>query len=147
MRRLLLLGSDLSTPDEGHCQVTSSVADERFDSLLESAIDGIIVIDEKAKIISYNRACESLFGYTAAEVTGKSVNIIMPADFAKEHDKCVANYVNGGPAKILGLTREAYGLTSEGEEVPIEVVVGEARTADGRQFIGIIRVLETTSGL
>ena len=41
-------GSDLSTPDEGHCQVTSSVADERFDSLLESAIDGIIVIDEQS---------------------------------------------------------------------------------------------------
>ena len=138
---MLLQVLTLATPDEGHCQVSSSVADERFDSILESAIDGIIVIDEKAKIISYNRACESLFGYTAEEVTGKSVNIIMPADFAKEHDKCVANYVNGGPAKILGLTREAYGLTREGEEVPIEVVVGEARTADGRQFIGIIRDL------
>ena len=128
-------------PDEGHCQVNSTVTDERFESLMESAIDGIIVIDEKAKIISYNRACESLFGHSAQEIKGQSVNVIMPADFAKEHDKCVANYVNGGPPKILGMTREAYGLTKDGEEVPIEVVVGEARTEEGRQFIGIIRDL------
>ena len=134
-------GSEVVSPDEGHCQVTSTVADERFESVLESAIDGIIVIDEKAKIISFNRACEALFGHTATEVLGKSVNLIMPADFAKEHDTCVANYVNGGPAKILGLTREAYGLNKDGEEIPIEVVVGEARTVDGRQFIGIIRDL------
>ena len=141
VQAIALTGSDMTAPDEGHCHVNSTVTDERFDSLMESAIDGIIVIDEKAKIVSYNRACEKLFGHSAQEINGQSVNVIMPADFAKEHDKCVANYVNGGTPKILGMTREAYGLTKDGEEVPIEVVVGEARTAEGRQFIGIIRDL------
>ena len=131
----------LDGSEDGHCQVAGSVSDERFGSVLETAADGIIVIDDKARIITFNRSCETMFGHKAEEVLGKNVKVVMPPDFAREHDTCVSNYVNGGPAKILGVTREAVGMAKDGTEIPIEVAVGEAHTPEGRQFIGIIRDL------
>lgn len=100
-----------------------TVSKARLDSVLETAVDGIIVIDEQARVLSYNRACESLFGYSANEVLGENVKMIMPESYAREHDQYVANYVQGGTPKIIGIGREVRGRAKDGTEFPIELSV------------------------
>ena len=63
-----------------------TVSEARLMSVLNTAVDGIIVIDEQARILLYNQACEKLFGYTPEEVAGQNVKMIMPRDYAQAHD-------------------------------------------------------------
>lgn len=118
-----------------------SVSDARLVSVLDTAVDGIVVIDEQARILAFNKACETLFGYSAAEVLGQNVKTIMPPEFAANHDRQVADYIGTGVRKIIGIGREVRGRHRDGTEFPIELSVGEAITPEGRQFIGILRDL------
>lgn len=118
-----------------------SVSDARLDSVLDTAVDGIIVIDEQARILAFNKACERLFGLSAAEVIGRNVKVIMPHEYAGAHDRYVADYIRTGVRKIIGIGREVRGQHRDGTVFPVELSVGEALTPDGRQFIGILRDL------
>lgn len=119
--------------------VTPSVSEARLSSVLGTAVDGIVVMDHQARIILFNTACEKLFGYTADEVRGQNVKILMPEDFALAHDRFVSNYLTTGEKRIIGIGREVRGKHRDGREFPIELSVGEAVTPEGRQFIGIMR--------
>ena len=67
----------------------------------------------------------------------------MPGDYASAHDKYLDNYVTTGERKIIGIGREVRARHKDGTEFPVELSVGEARTPEGRQFIGIIRDLRS----
>lgn len=118
-----------------------NVSEARLSSVLDTAVDGIIVIDEQARILVFNKACERLFGYAAPEVIGQSMNMLLPGEFARAHDGQLADYINTGVKRIIGITREAKARHRDGAVFPIEVSVGEAVTPAGRQFIGILRDL------
>ena len=120
-----------------------SVSDARLSTLLDTAVDGIIVIDDKARILVFNEACEHLFGYAAAEVLGQNIKRIMPPEYGEQHDDYVANYVLTGVQKVIGVGREVRGRHRDGTVFPIELSVGEAMTPEGRQFIGILRDLRS----
>jgi two-component system sensor kinase FixL len=121
--------------------VSPSVSEARLASVLGTAVDGIVVMDDTARIILFNKACETLFGYSAEEVRGKNVKMLMPADYAHEHDGYLSHYLETGEKRIIGIGREVRGRHSDGTEFPIELSVGEAATPEGRQFIGIMRDL------
>lgn len=118
-----------------------TVSEARLLSVLNTAVDGIVVIDEMGRILMFNKACETLFGRPASEVVGRNVSIIMPADYAAEHDRYLSNYRSTGERRIIGIGREVRGRHSDGTVFPVELSVGEAKTPAGRQFIGIIRDL------
>lgn len=118
-----------------------TVSEARLMSVLDTAVDGIIVADERARILIYNKACEHLFGFTAAEVAGKNISCIMPRDYAQAHDRYMHNYQSTGERKIIGIGREVRARHKDGTEFPVELSVGEASTPEGRQFIGILRDL------
>lgn len=118
-----------------------TVSEARLMSVLDTAVDGIIVIDEESHILVYNKACEDLFGWTSAEVAGKNITCIMPRDYAHAHDRYMHNYQSTGRRKIIGIGREVRARHKNGTEFPVELSVGEASTPDGRQFIGILRDL------
>ena len=118
-----------------------SVSDARLSSVLDTAVDGIVVIDEKAQILVFNAACERLFGYEAAEVVGRNVMAIMPEEYARDHDSYVNHYLATSEARIIGIGREVRARHKNGKEFPVELSVGEAMTPEGRQFVGILRDL------
>lgn len=120
---------------------TSAVSKARFESLLHTAADGIIVIDELGLVLAFNKSCEQLFGYSAAEAIGQNVKLIMPPSYADAHDGYMDNYRRTGERKIIGIGREVAGRHKDGTVFPVELSVGEALTAEGRQFIGVIRDL------
>ena len=119
----------------------STVSEARFASVLDTAADGIVVIDESARILAFNKSCETLFGYRAEDVIGKNIKLIMPPRYADEHDRYVDNYRRTGERRIIGIGREVAGMHSDGTVFPVELSVGEAKTPEGRQFIGILRDL------
>ncbi|MGA0563115.1 PAS domain-containing sensor histidine kinase [Ancylobacter sp. VNQ12] len=118
-----------------------TVSEARLLSVLDTAADGIIVIDEHARILIFNKACEQMFGIRAAEAVGKNVKIVMPMEYAVEHDEYVGSYIRTGVKKIIGIGREVRGRHADGTIFPLELSVGEAATPEGRQFIGILRDL------
>ncbi|TCK30573.1 PAS/PAC sensor signal transduction histidine kinase [Ancylobacter aquaticus] len=118
-----------------------TVSEARLLSVLDTAADGIIVIDEHARILIFNKACETMFGLSAAEAVGQNVKLVMPTQYARDHDAYVGSYISTGVKKIIGIGREVQGLHADGTVFPLELSVGEAATPDGRQFIGILRDL------
>lgn len=118
-----------------------TVSQARLLSVLDTAVDGIIVIDARANVLVFNKACESLFGYSAAEMIGRNLKTIMPPEYADHHDGYVRHYLDTGEKRIIGIGREVRGLHRDGTVFPLELSVGEADTPEGRQFIGIVRDL------
>lgn len=118
-----------------------AISDAQLASVLDTAADGIIIIDERGIVLTYNKACERLFGYTAVEMLGRNVNAIMPNNHARAHDGYIANYLTSGHRKIIGIGREVMAQHRDGTVIPVHLSVGEAVTSAGRQFIGIMRDL------
>jgi len=116
-------------------------SDLRWRSIVESAVDGIIVIDSRGIIESFNAGAERLFGYTEAEVVGQNVSILMPAPYRDEHDGYLARYLTTGAAKIIGIGREVSGLRRDGSVFPVRLSVGEMVLDGEHKFTGILHDL------
>ena len=126
---------------EPGAQSSSTVSEARLTSVFDTAADGIVVINEHCQVLAFNKACEMLFGYNAADLIGDNVAKIMPVEFAVAHDGYVQRYLDTGERRIIGIGREVRGRHKDGTEFPVELSVGEASTPEGRQFIGILRDL------
>jgi two-component system sensor kinase FixL len=113
----------------------------RLRSILESAVDGIIVIDARGRIESFNPAAERLFGYSAGEVIAQNVNVLMPSPYHEEHDRYMANYLSTGVAKIIGIGREVIGRRKDGTTFPLHLSVGEMVIGGERKFTGLLHDL------
>lgn len=115
--------------------------DARLMSLLDMAADSICLMDAHSRILLFNKASEKLFGYTAEEVVGKSVDILMPMKYARHHDAWVDRYLRTGEHSIIGIGREVQGRHKDGSTFPFDLSVGVTETEDGKQFIGVMRDL------
>ncbi len=115
--------------------------DARLQAVLNSAVDGIITIDERGMIESVNPAAERLFGYTQAEMLGQNVKLLMPSPFREEHDQFLANYLATGERKIIGAGREVEGRRSDGTRFPMYLAVSELRIGARRLFTGVVHDL------
>jgi two-component system, LuxR family, sensor kinase FixL len=110
-----------------------------FQAVMEAALDAIVVIDRNGAIRSVNKTTEEIFGYTAEELAGRNVTILMPEPYAGEHDGYLANYLRTGRKKIIGIGREVAGRRKDGSVFPMDLLVGEARTDGEPIFVGVIR--------
>ena len=117
------------------------LSEARWSAVVESAVDGIIVIDAHGRIEAFNPAAERLFGYSAQEVLGRNVNMLMPSPYREEHDTYLARYLSTGRAKIIGIGREVQGLRKDGTTFPLNLSVGEITIHGERKFTGIIHDL------
>ncbi len=109
-----------------------------FEALIGMAVDGIMMIDERGIVRVYNTACESLFGYEAAEVIGRNVKMLMPEPYHAEHDGYINHYVKTGEKHIIGIGREVFGRRKDGSIFPLRLAVGEGVVRGDRVFLGII---------
>jgi two-component system, LuxR family, sensor kinase FixL len=114
-------------------------SEARIRAILETAVEGIITIDERGLIESLNSAAERLFGYTRAELIGRNVSVLMPSPYKEEHDSYMSNYVTTGHRKIIGIGREVVGQRKDGSVFPMDLSVGELNVGGKRLFTGIVR--------
>jgi two-component system sensor kinase FixL len=117
----------------------SAWAGARFRGVIETIVDGVIIIDAEGSIRLYNPACQRIFGFSEAEVLGKNVKLLMPAPYHEEHDGYLAHYRRTGERRIIGIGREVVGRRKDGSTFPMDLSVGEIREGAETAFIGIIR--------
>jgi PAS domain S-box-containing protein len=113
----------------------------RLRAVLDTAVDGVILIDARGVVLMFNPACERLFGYGAEEVLGHNVKMLMPDPYRNEHDGYIDNYRQTGRRKIIGIGREVVGLRKDGTTFPMDLSVGEAKQGGETVFVGIIHDL------
>ena len=110
-------------------------------SILDTVPDAMIVIDERGMIQSFSSAAERQFGWVAAEVLGRNVNLLMPDPYRTQHDEYLERYLTTGERRIIGIGRVVVGERKDGSTFPMELSVGEMTSGERRFFTGFVRDL------
>lgn len=110
-------------------------------SILETAQDGMVVIDAAGRMLSFSRAAERMFGYTEAEAIGRNVKILMGEPDHGRHDGYLARYIETGEKRIIGIGRIVTGLRKDGSQFPLHLSVGETNVDGRRLFTGFMHDL------
>ena len=116
----------------------SDTAQPELQSLLDATVDAVILIDARGTIETFNRAGERLFGYTAAEVIGRNVNILMTSVDRDAHDGYMARYMRTSVPHIIGIGREVDARRKDGSVFPVFLSVGRVQGSDPPRFIGLL---------
>ncbi|MCB1652178.1 MAG: PAS domain S-box protein [Alphaproteobacteria bacterium] len=111
----------------------------RLETVLKTVIDGIITIDSRGTIQSFNPSAERIFGYRPEEVIGRNVKILMPEPYHSEHDGYIKNYLQSGQGKVIGIGREVKALRKDGSVFPMELGINQMNIAGAVMFVGTIR--------
>jgi two-component system, LuxR family, sensor kinase FixL len=119
--------------------MTDEAGDLLLRTIIETSPDGIITIDAMGKVESMNPAAEKLFGYSADEVRGQNVKMLMPEPFQSEHDGYLARYKETGEKRIIGIGREVSARRKDGTVFPMELAVGEMEVDGHKKYAGFIR--------
>jgi len=112
--------------------------EENISLIINSMEDGVITINDRGIIHSFNRAAEKMFGYENDEIVGKNVNVLMPDPYHSAHDAILHKYVTTGEKHVIGIGRDVPALHKDGSIFSIHLSVNELpKNASGeRLFIG-----------
>ncbi len=110
----------------------------RLNAIIDTAIDGIITIDEHGIIESVNPAILQIFGYAKEELLGQNISILMPSPHKENHDQYIRHYLRTKTPKVIGLGREVQGVKKSGEIFPIRLAINETKLTSKTIFTGII---------
>ena len=116
-------------------------SEARLRAVVESAVDPIIVIDELGEIESFNRAGEFVLGYSAPEVVGRNVRMLMPSPDREQHDGYLERYMRTGEKRVIGIGREVMAQRKDGTLVPVRLAIAEATAGTKRRFVGMLHDL------
>ena len=117
---------------------TPGLSEAKFHAIFASAVDGIVTVGDTGLIDSFNPGAEQMFGYKAAEVIGKNINILMPEPYHTAHDSYIQNYLSTNHAKIIGKGREIKGKRKDGSVFDIYLAVSDVSVGGERLFTGIV---------
>lgn len=114
---------------------------EQLGAIINTTVNGIIVIDAEGTIEAFNPAAERLFGYPQSEVLGRNVSMLMPSPYHEEHDGYLQKYLETGTGRVIGTGREVTGRRRDGTLFPLHLSVGEFTIQGQRKFTGILQDL------
>lgn len=112
---------------------------ERMRAIVATATEGIVTIDQRGRILTMNSAAERMFGWSADEILGRNVALLMPQPYRGEHDDYIRRYLDTGKAKIIGIGREVVGERRDGSTFPMDLSIGEGFVGDERFFTALVR--------
>lgn len=135
-----------ATPEPHRMKSASSSSSSRsshssYASLLDAALDAIILIDHESRVIEFNPAAERTFGYSRAEALGQDMaELVIPPSLREAHRAGLTRYLATGEAAILGKRLEITGCHKDGTEFPVEVTVTRLAADDNAPiFAGFVR--------
>jgi two-component system CheB/CheR fusion protein len=117
------------------------ISEKTMSAIFDNAVDGIVIINDKGKILNFNKAAEKIFKFSIEEAVGKDVTILMPEPHKTRHQSYIERYLNTGIPHIVGIGRKVQALKATGEIFPIDLAVAEVKLEGGRIFTGFIRDL------
>lgn len=118
---------------------SAMVEHARAATVVSNAADGIITINDHGLIESFNPAAEKIFGYSAEEVLGKSLTLLLPGRYRDAHQRGLERARSTGKSDIIGKTLELHGLTTDGREFPLELSIAAWKAGKETFFTGIVR--------
>lgn len=113
-------------------------SERRLSATMDTAVDGIITINEKGIIVSINKAVTKLLDWESEELLGKNVKMIVPEPFQHDHDLYIENFLQTGDAKVIGTGREVEALTKGGSTIPIRLGIGHVKLNNQHMFVAFI---------
>ncbi len=112
---------------------------QMFKGLFENAPDAIILVDQAGHIVRINAQGEALFGFTRAELKGRSIEILMPERYRARDGKYLAGYFAAPHNRERGVGLELFGSRKDGSEFPVDIMLSSLETAEGIHALAIIR--------
>ena len=129
----------LPVPDDSPSLVPPASHDLVTHAVIEAAVIGVVMIDDRGIVTDFNPAAQRIFGYRRDEVIGQNVHILMLEPERSEHDGYIRQYLQTGKAHIIGTGREVRGRRKDGTEIPLELAVSELRVGSRRSFVGMVQ--------
>jgi PAS domain S-box-containing protein len=114
-------------------------AEARTRAIIDTAADGIITINARGIIESFNPAAERIFGYDADSVVGKDVRMLMPSPYREQYDAHLARYMTTGRMETVGISRQVEGQRKDGAVFPMDITVSSVLVGGETLFTGIVR--------
>ncbi|MGI9180792.1 MAG: PAS domain S-box protein [Longimicrobiaceae bacterium] len=109
-------------------------------SIVEASVDCIVTMDASGRILEFNPAAERVFGYSAAEATGREVaELIVPERLRNPHRRGIERFLATGESNYLNRTIETTAMRSDGAEFPVELTVMRIPSQGEPLFTGVIR--------
>ena len=138
LRELALSFNDMARSLKSQ-QEALIASESRFRAVVETAPDGIVIIDEQGIVRFVNPAAARLFAHPQGDLLGRNVACLMPEPDRSLHDGYIRRYLQTGEARIIGIGREVMGERKDGTSFPVSLSIGEFRLEQGRFFAGIVR--------
>ncbi|BCS97960.1 hypothetical protein DSLASN_35920 [Desulfoluna limicola] len=110
----------------------------RLSAIIDNSVEALVTIDITGTLRSFNKAAERIFGYTADEVVGENIRILMPMPYRADHDRYIQRYLKTGVKKVIGIGQEVKGKRKSGELFPIWITVSEVKIDEDPLFVGSI---------
>ena len=115
-------------------------SDDQLRAMVASAMDAIISIDNEGRIVVFNPAAQNMFGYSAEEVIGEPLDLLLPDRFRAVHERNVAAF---GQSGVITRAKKAHmeivGLRADGKEIPLESTITQVTIGGRTQFTAILR--------
>jgi len=120
---------------------TRELADQKakLTAILDNTVDGFITVDECGKVETFNRSCERIFGYKAAEVIGRDVKKLMPAPYHAKYEGYRKRYQGAEECASIGIVSEFEGRRKDASIFPLDLSVSEVKIGDRKIYSGIVR--------
>ncbi|MCC6468038.1 MAG: PAS domain S-box protein [Alphaproteobacteria bacterium] len=96
-------------------------SEKRTAAILDTMVDALVAVDQNGRVEGFNKAAEAIFGYTAAEVMGRNVGLLMPEPFGETFGEHLQRYLRTGESDLLGTRREVTGRRKDGALFPLEI--------------------------
>ena len=122
------ISADISERKRAETELLESRA--RFSGIVEMAADAIVSINAEQRVVLFNKAAEAMFGITAAEMIGKSIERLMPQRFHASHSRIVAAYCSEEDSAPMHRRAGIFGLRASGEEFPLETSISKQGIGD-----------------
>ena len=116
------------------------ISQDYLAGIVDIAADAIISIDKNQNILLFNQGAEKIFGYTAAEVIGKSLNLLLPTQYHQAHRKYVNEFGKSThKARRMGKRQEIIVRKKNGEEFPVQASISKLKLDDNIVYTAILR--------
>ncbi|HKO87088.1 MAG TPA: PAS domain S-box protein, partial [Burkholderiales bacterium] len=112
--------------------------EEQFRLVVESAPNGVVMVDAEGHIVLVNRALETAFGYPREELLGMSIENLIPHSLRERHSGYRRGYAGSADARAMGAGRDLRGLRKDGTEFPIEIGLNPLQTAEGHFVLATV---------